>query len=143
MSFSVRLESASVVRLLRYVLNGFIATGVHYAVLSLLVGPMALRPVGLANLAAAVSGTAASFIGNRQFVFRAVGGPVRQQAVRFATLYAVLALVHSACMYVWCDLLGRNYHVGFVAATALQFLLSYITNSRMVFKISEKFQDNA
>jgi len=136
-SFPVRLERAAVVRLLRYVLNGFIATGVHYAVLTLLVGPMGLRPVGLANLAAAVSGTAASFLGNRRYVFKATTGSLRYQAQNFALLYGVLAVVHSACMYVWSDQLGRDYQTGFVAATALQFLLSYIANSQLVFKYSQ------
>ena len=130
----VRLGHASVVRLLRYVLNGVIATCVHYAVLSLLVGPMGIRPVGLVNLIAALTGAAASFLGNRRFVFNSVTGSMRQQALYFAVVYGVLALVHSAYMYIWSDQFGRDYQTGFVGATVLQFLLSYIANSQLVFK---------
>lgn len=130
----VQLQRASALRLMRYVLNGFFATGVHYLALSVMIGPLGVRPVGLANLVAAISGTAASFVGNRRFVFNAVESPVKRQAVHFAALYAVLALVHSACMYVWCDMLKKDYHLGFVLATGLQFGLSYVFNSKLVFR---------
>ena len=130
----VQLQSASALRLMRYVLNGFFATSVHYLTLSMMIGPLGVRPVGLANLGAAITGIAASFIGNRRFVFNAVESPVKRQAVHFAVLYVVLALVHSACMYVWCDMLKKDYHLGFVLATGLQFGLSYVFNSRLVFR---------
>jgi putative flippase GtrA len=93
-----------------------------------------VRPIGLANLVAAITGTAASFVGNRRFVFKAVNAPVQKQAVHFAALYAILAVIHSACMYLWCDILNRDYQTGFLLATGLQFLLSYIFNSRVVFR---------
>lgn len=135
-------ERVQVVRLMRYVFNGCVATGVHYGLLSLLAGPFGLRPFAVANLLAATAGIAASFFGNRQFVFRAVAEPARRQAAHFVMLYAVLALVHSACMYAWCDQLGKDYQTGFVAATALQFLLSYIANSRLVFKTRQQMADH-
>lgn len=130
----VHFQRASFLRLLRYVLNGLLATGVHYLVLSVLINPLAMRPIGLANLVAAITGTAASFVGNRRFVFKAVNAPVQKQAVYFALLYAILAAIHSACMYLWCDILNRDYQIGFLLATGLQFLLSYIFNSRVVFR---------
>jgi putative flippase GtrA len=130
----VHFQRASVLRLLRYVLNGLLATGVHYLVLSVLINPLAVRPIGLANLVAAITGTAASFVGNRRFVFKAVNAPIQKQAIHFAALYAILAVIHSACMYLWCDILNRDYQIGFLLATVLQFLLSYIFNSRVVFR---------
>jgi putative flippase GtrA len=75
-----------------------------------------------------------SDLGNRRFVFNAVESPVKRQAVNFAALYAVLALVHSACMYVWCDMLKKDYQLGFALATGLQFGLSYVFNSKLVFR---------
>jgi putative flippase GtrA len=129
----VQLQLASALRLMRYVLNGLLATGVHYLTLSVMIGPLGIRPVGLANLVAAITGTVASFVGNRRFVFKAVNAPVQKQAVHFAVLYAILAFIHSACMYLWCDILNRDYQIGFLLATGLQFLLSYIFNSRVVF----------
>ena len=130
----VQLQRASALRLMRYVFNGLLASGVHYLALSVMIGPLGIRPVGLANLVAAITGTAASFIGNRRFVFQAVESSVKRQAVNFAVLYAVLALVHSACMYVWCDMLKKDYQLGFVLATGLQFGLSYVFNSKLVFR---------
>jgi len=138
----VWLGRTSVIRLLRYVVNGLLATGVHYAALSVLVGPIGLRPFAVANLAAATTGIAASFFGNRQFVFKAVGELVRQQAIRFVVIYAVLALVHSAYMYIWCDQLVKDYHTGFLFATTLQFLLSYIANSLLVFKETQRIREH-
>lgn len=119
---------------MRYALNGLLATGVHYLTLTVMIGPLGVRPVGLANLMAAIIGIAASFVGNRRFVFKAVESPVKRQAVHFAVLYAILAVIHSACMYLWCDILNRDYQTGFLLATGLQFLFSYIFNSRVVFR---------
>jgi putative flippase GtrA len=130
----VQLKRAPALRLMRYALNGLLATGVHYLTLSVMIGPLGVRPVGLANLMAAIIGIAASFVGNRRFVFKAVESPVKRQAVHFAVLYAILAVIHSACMYLWCDILNRDYQTGFLLATGLQFLLSYIFNSRVVFR---------
>ena len=137
-----QLPRASVLRLMRYVLNGLLATGVHYLTLSVMIGPLGVRPVGLANLVAAITGTAASFAGNRQFVFNVVASPVKRQALHFAALYAVLALVHSACMYVWCDMLKNDYQLGFVLATGLQFFLSYFFNNKLVFKAPRSTLDS-
>lgn len=82
----MRWQRPEVVELLRYVVNGAVATLVHFAVLTFLIGPMNMRPVGFANFLGAVLGTAASFVGNRQFVFKAVSAPIQQQAVHFAAL---------------------------------------------------------
>ena len=135
---TAHFQRAVAARLLRYVLNGLLATGVHYLVLIVLINSLAVRPIGLANLVAAIIGTAASFVGNRQFVFKAVNAPVQKQVVHFALLYAILAVIHSACMYLWCDILNRDYQIGFLLATGLQFLLSYIFNSRVVFRTPQK-----
>jgi putative flippase GtrA len=130
----VQLQRAPALRVMRYALNGLLATGVHYLTLTVMIGPLGVRPVGLANLMAAIIGIAASFVGNRRFVFKAVESPVKRQAVHFAVLYAILAVIHSACMYLWCDILNRDYQTGFLLATGLQFLFSYIFNSRVVFR---------
>jgi len=134
----MRVQSAELVQLLRYIVNGAVATLVHFASLTFLIGPMNMRPVGFANFLGAVVGSVASFVGNRQFVFRAAGAPMQQQAVHFAALYAALALAHSTLMYFWCDWAGGNYHMGFLAATLLQFVLSYIANRRLVFMVDKR-----
>ena len=121
--------------LVRYVLNGLLATGVHYSVLAFNVHVLAFPSHGLANLVAAVFGIATSFIGNRFFVFtHGEQAGWRIQAARFVGLYAGIALLHGVVMSVWADWLGRDYRAGFLLATLMQFVLSYIGNKLLVFK---------
>ncbi|MBP0500502.1 GtrA family protein, partial [Mycobacterium tuberculosis] len=58
-------------QLLRYVINGLVATGVHFAVLTLLVEVVHVPSKGVANLLAAAVAIVSSFLGNRYFVFAA------------------------------------------------------------------------
>jgi putative flippase GtrA len=118
---------------IRYVINGLIATAVHFAVLTLLLEFAHLPSAGLANLIAAGFGITASFLGNRHFVFSATGGPVTHQAFRFGLLYASIAVLHGATLAIWTDWLDQDYRIGFVIATGLQFALSYLGNKRLVF----------
>ncbi|MDQ8023125.1 MAG: GtrA family protein [Moraxellaceae bacterium] len=118
----------------RYVLNGVVATAVHYAVLAFNLDVLGFPSAGLANLVAAVFGIAASFAGNRYFVFPDGARAAWQgQALRFASLYGVIALLHGGVMWLWADVLGQDYHLGFLLATGLQFVLSYLGNRTLVF----------
>ncbi|NSL53763.1 GtrA family protein [Uliginosibacterium aquaticum] len=121
--------------LFRYVTNGLVATGVHYSVLAFNLHVLGFSSAGLANLVAAMFGIAASFVGNRYFVF-ANGGeaPWHGQAARFVLLYGAIALLHGAVMWTWADWLQQDYRIGFLIATVMQFVLSYIGNKRLVFK---------
>lgn len=121
--------------LFRYVVNGLFATAVHYAVLNFNIHVLGFASAGLANGVASIFGITASFIGNRYFVFR--GGRTAScapQAVRFVVLYVAIALLHTGVMWLWADYLGFDYRVGFLIATGLQFLLSFIGNKLLVFK---------
>ena len=129
----MRWQRSECLQFLRYFVNGAIATLTHYAVLTFLVGPMNMLPIGFASFLGAAVGTTASFFGNRKFVFKTVYSPIEQQVIRFAILYSGLALIHGLLMYVWCDWAGANYHLGFLIATILQFILSYLFNRKMVF----------
>lgn len=118
----------------RYVLNGIVATAVHYAVLAFNLDVLAFASAGMANLVAATFGIAASFAGNRHFVFpEGARVPWKGQALRFASLYGVIALLHGAVMWLWADALGQDYRIGFLLATALQFVLSFLGNRTLVF----------
>ena len=57
--------------LLRYVINGFVATAVHYGVLNICMEYLHLGSAGFSNLLASALGIVCSFLGNRYFVFRA------------------------------------------------------------------------
>lgn len=120
-------------RMLRFAINGLLATAVHFGVLSFNIEVLQIDSAGVANLVAAMFGITASFVGNRYFVFRAAEAPVATQAAKFLLLYATLALLHGLMLYVWTDRLGFDYRIGFVLATGVQLMLSYLGNKAMVF----------
>ena len=119
----------------RYLINGLAATAVHFAVLTFNLTVLGWSSAGIANLVAAVFGIAASFLGSRYFVFHGSAEPLFKQVYRFIFLYAAIALLHGALMYVWADHYHLNYIAGFVVATGMQVLCSYWGNKRMVFKV--------
>jgi len=120
--------------LARYVINGLVATAVHFLVLSLLIEGVQIGSAGAANFIAAGFGITASFLGNRFFVFEHARGPLAYLAVRFLLLYAGIAIVHGITLAVWTDWLALDYRIGFLLATFLQFALSYSGNRWWVFR---------
>lgn len=121
----------------RYVVNGLLATAVHFGVLSLCLELLRLPSAGIANLIAAGFGITASFFGSRHFVFRRPDEPIARQAARFGALYAAIAVLHALVLALWTDLLGLDYRWGFLLATGLQVALSYWGNKRLVFNQPE------
>lgn len=119
----------------RYLINGLAPTAVHFAVLTFNLKVLDWSSAGIANLVAAVFGITASFLGSRYFVFQGSLEPLFKQMYRFIFLYAAIALLHGALMYVWADHYRLNYIAGFVVATGMQVLCSYWGNKRMVFKV--------
>lgn len=120
--------------IVRYVVNGIVATAVHFSALTVFLEYFHFDSAGLANVLAASLGICASFLGNRFFVFLNSQGGVGRQAVRFVMLYATIAGLHGGVLTVWSDIAGLDYRIGFVLATLLQFILSYIGNKLLVFK---------
>lgn len=121
--------------LLRFIVNGLFATGVHFAVLTFNLKVLDFGSAGLANLCAAVAGISASFLGNRFFVFSAAEPqPLLTQAVKFSGLYGAIAVLHGAVLWLWSDRWGLDYRLGFVLATGMQVSLSYLGNKLLVFK---------
>lgn len=118
----------------RYLINGVLATLVHYLVLSSAIEAFELESAGLANLLGSAAGIATSYIGNRHFVYRQTQAPVLAQGARFLLLYASLALMHGGVMYVWTDQLGLNYQIGFVLTVSIQVVVGYLGNKHLVFR---------
>ena len=119
----------------RYLINGLVATAAHFVVLTFNLEVLGWGSAGIANLVAAVFGITVSFLGSRYFVFQGSREPLFKQVYRFIFLYAAIALLHGALMYVWTDHYRLNYIAGFVVATGMQVLCSYWGNKRMVFKV--------
>ncbi len=118
----------------RYVINGVVATAVHYGVLTFNLEVLNFSSAGLANLAAAAFGISTSFLGSRYFVFRKTDETIALQAMKFSGLYGVIAVLHVLVLLIWTDWLGLDYRLGFLIATGFQVSLSYIGNKFLVFK---------
>ena len=126
--------SRPALEILRYGLNGIVATAVHYAVLTFNLQVLLMSSAGLANVVAALFGISTSFIGSRYFVFRQTEEDVLVQAAKFGGLYATFAVVHGTVLFIWTDWLGYDYRLGFLLATAFQMLASYFGNKFLVFR---------
>jgi putative flippase GtrA len=120
--------------LVGYAINGLVATSVHFAVLWTNINVLKMSSAGGVNLLAAIAGIGTSFAGNRWLVFRAHEQAILQQATRYVALYAGVALMHGAVLWVWSDVSGFDYRTGFIIATSLQFVLSFIGNRYLVFR---------
>jgi putative flippase GtrA len=118
----------------RYIVNGLVATVVHFGVLTFNIEVLHLHSAGVANLIAACFGISTSFLGSRYFVFRNLQRPMITQASLFVGLYAAIALLHGLFLLGWTDVLGHDYRAGFVVATGLQVLMSYLGNKYLVFR---------
>lgn len=118
----------------RYVVNGIVATAVHYTVLQFNLGVLHVPSAGLANLIAAGFGIATSFLGSRYFVFRAHAGSLLHQFAKFGVLYACIALLHGCVLWLWTDLNHLDFRIGFLLATGLQVVLSFWGNKVLVFR---------
>lgn len=118
---------------LRYILNGLVATAVHFSVLTFALLILEMPSAGAANFLAAIFGIATSFFGNRYFVFRSIAQSILQQAIRFLPLYAGLAIMNGALLFVWTDLFSFDYRLGFLIALGLQVIIGYIANKQLVF----------
>lgn len=118
----------------RYVINGLVATAVHYGVLTANLNLLNFKSAGTANFVAAIFGITVSFLGSRYFVFRHTTEGIMQQAAKFSGLYGGIAVLHGSLLWFWADLNGFDYRLGFLLATAMQMTLSYVGNKLLVFK---------
>ncbi len=119
---------------IRYLINGVLATLVNYGVLNFNMIVLGMKSAGVANFIAAIFGITASFLGSRYFVYRDHTNSASSQIVRFLLLYGFIAVLSGLVLYVWSDLYGLSYHIGFVIATFVQMLFSYFGNKILVFK---------
>lgn len=117
----------------RYAANGFVATSVHYMVLYSCVEILNFRLIGLANLLASIFGILFSFMGNKYFVFKSSDRNIGYQLALFISLYALVAFIHGAFLYIWSDVMEKNYNHGFIVAVIIQLLLGYLASKYFVF----------
>jgi len=107
---------------------------VHFAVLSFNLIVLGMKSAGLATVFAAAFGLSASFLGSRYFVFRKHEEPILHQAAKFGLLYSLIACLHGAVLYGWSDVAHLDYRIGFLIATGMQMVLSFLGNKTLVFR---------
>ncbi len=120
-------------QLIRYFINGVVATVVHYCVLNINLNVLCMQSAGIANILAAVVGISTSFLGSRYYVFRKNNALIIHQAGKFLLLYATIASVNGLILFGWTDIWHLDYRIGFLMATCMQVSLSYWGNKLMVF----------
>lgn len=121
-------------QLVRFLINGLLATAVHFSVLYLCIEVLHVPLAAVANGVAALFGITASFLGNRYFVFPGRPGSALKQGSLFVLVYASIALLHALLMFAWADWLGLDYRIGFVLITGVQMVCSFLINKFVVFK---------
>jgi putative flippase GtrA len=117
-----------------FIANGLVATAVHFLTLTFLIEVVGVGSKGVANAIAASCGIAASFAGNKWFVFAGAAGHARRQLARFLLLYGLLALINGGLMLLWADIGGLDYRIGFVLISGFQLVCSFLGNRFLVFK---------
>ena len=131
---SALLSRGGLAEILRYGINGLVATAVHYTALRLQLDGLGVPSAGVANFVAALFGIATSFVGSRYFVFQNTREPWLRQFLPFVLLYGLIAVMHGLILYVWTDRLGLDLNLGFVLAIIFQVAGSYVGNKYVVFK---------
>ena len=120
-------------QVLRYILNGLIATIVHYGVLQINIHYFYFTSAAIANMIAAIFGIVASFIGARYYVFLSNCQPIYKQFKKFFAFYIFTTLMHGLLIFIWTDVQNLDYRVGFILATIIQFIISYWGNKLYIF----------
>lgn len=116
----------------RFILNGLLATAVHFAVLWSLLHFQVLRAAGPASGVASMVGITVSYAGSRYFVFRSEKRVIHTLP-SFIAIYALVGGLHWATLSIWTDWLGLPYPIGFIGATGLATVCSYLANRYLVF----------
>jgi putative flippase GtrA len=119
--------------IIRYILNGLVATAAHYGAFLFNLSLLPAHSAGLANFLAAFIGISISFLGSRYFVFRNWQTPIVGQFLRFGALYASIAILSGLTLFVWSDLLQLDKRAGFLIGVFLQVAFSYFGGKKLVF----------
>lgn len=118
-------------RFVRYAMVGAIATGVHYALLAIVV-EWATWPAWIGSGLGAVVGAQVAFFGNRVFTF-GHGGEVLPAWLRFqgtAVAGALLGMLIVGAAVRW----GAYYLTGQVIATLASLVLTFAINRAWTFR---------
>jgi putative flippase GtrA len=128
-----KLKSLLRYQLVCFIGNGLASRDIHFSVLRFLVSLMEVSSVGLANRIASIFKFNVSFLGNHYFIFKSEKNTMAGQVIRLVFLYGCIVLLHGSFLFLWCEIQGLDYRVGFLIATGVQVSISYISNKFLVF----------
>lgn len=118
---------------IRFIINGGVATAVHFLVLWVCLKIFLLDSAGFSNLIASVFGIIMSFLGNRYFVFRRFEQSIIQQFSKFSGIYCLIALLNGLLLFIITDYYGIDFRIGFIISVIVQVILGYLGSKFLVF----------
>ena len=121
----------------RYLVNGIIASLIHYFVLLFCLEVLKINSAGLSNFFSSVFGITSSFIGNRYYVFDNYKTSALSQLKKFLPLYYILSIVQGGILYFWSDLLNYNYNIGFAICILFQVIIGFLGGKYFVFNTNK------
>ncbi len=129
-------------QIVRYLINGLAATALHFFVLYVCIEIFNFDSAGFSNLIASIVGITFTFLGNRYFVFYGSNQSFSEQAIKFAGLYTLIALLNGSILFLWTDIFGYKYKIGFLICLILQVTLGYFSAKKYVFYKNIKSVNN-
>lgn len=114
---------------------GAIGTLAHYATLILLVEIGTLHPTAATTLGFGV-GALANYLLNHRYTFKSTKAH-RDSGPKFALIAIGTGLLNTIIVHAGVDILGLNYLLVQVVATATVFLLNFVLNSLWTFRQSD------
>lgn len=122
-------------RIVRFIIVGGTATGVHAGTVILLVDGLRLTTPTLATIIGTVFGVAASYLGNWAWTFDAAGDHRHAHYLpRFVLAYSLTMGMNGGIMYVLQDLLGVYYLIPLALALSISPFINFFLNQRLVFR---------
>ena len=122
----------------RFVLVGLVATLVHYLVILCLVDLLSLLEPTPATVVGSVFGIATAYVGNYHYVFGVDDKRHHHYVPRFVITYLIVMSIHASVMYLFVEILLLPYELGFITATALSAMTTFVANNLIVFSNAPK-----
>ena len=116
-----------------FVINGMVATVLHYAVFFLCLSLLAVQSPGLCFFVGSILGTVASFLGNRFVVFATNEGKVLPQFAKFVLTYMAISLCVSFIVDRCSTETDLSSPIIFLIGVAIQVSLSFLISKWLIF----------
>ncbi|SDW64146.1 GtrA family protein [Thiocapsa roseopersicina] len=122
-------------RLAAFGLVGAVGTLVHYATLIILVEIWTVDPVAATTLGFGL-GALVNYLLNHRYTFNSTKAH-HDAGPKFALVAVTTGLLNTLMVHAGVDILGFNYLLVQVVATATVFLLNFVLNSLWTFRESD------